>query len=168
MRQLSTLGLLLITHLLMAQVPKARLDSDPVFTTLLSRRIHYPAEAEKNGIYAKLYVGFRIDEKGHVQDILMLNPDRIGYGFETEVTKAVSLLPPLKQTYAGLYALPVTFALFDALNSGQELTPSGTLPSYYLSGRVVLTELKRVSGRTPIPKGKLSAQSVGYVVTTDR
>lgn len=168
MRQLFTFGLFLITHLMMAQAPKARLDSDPLFTSVLARRINYPPEAEKEGVYAKLYVGFRINEKGHVQDVQMLNPDRIGYGLETEVLRAIRLLPPVKQTYAGLYALPVTFAFLDVMNGGQELVPSGTLPSYYLGERIVLTEQKRVSRRTPMPRGRMSTQSIGYILTTDR
>jgi len=76
-----------------AQSPS--LSNDPAFSFILLHRINYPIDAERLGIYAKIYAGFQVDRKGHVQEISILNQNKIGYGFEEEVVKKLKLLPPL-------------------------------------------------------------------------
>jgi hypothetical protein len=168
MSLLRVLSLLLLVHLATAQVINTKLDEDPVFRAVLSRRISYPVYAEQVGIYAKVYAGFRIDQRGHIQDVSILNPVKIGYGLEEEVMKRVKLLPPLNPKYEGSYALPVTFAFVDHTTNGVEaISPPGKLDHQYVQNRVLLTEIKVIGGRTPRQKGNMSTQSVGQVVTTD-
>lgn len=164
---LRVLSLLLLVRLATAQVINTKLDEDPVFTAVLSRRIIYPVHAEQVGMYAKVYAGFHIDQKGHIQDVSILNPVKIGYGFEEEVMKKLRLLPPLNPKYEGSYALPVTFAFVDYTNGTNAISPSGKLSSQYVAGRVLLNEVKIVGGRTPNQKGKVAPQSIGQVLTTD-
>ncbi|MEZ0542030.1 energy transducer TonB [Fibrella arboris] len=145
------------------------LSEDPVFRIMLPRRIVYPAAAEHAGVYAKVYAGFRIDSKGHVQDISILNPTKIGYGFEHEVIKKLKKLPPLKPDYEGTYALPVTFALSDYGNGAKVTSTTNSLSNMYLGNRILLTELKIVGNVMPIEKGhELAPYTLGTVPLTDR
>lgn len=167
MSLLRVLLILLLARLATAQVVSAKLDEDPVFRTVLSRRISYPPHAEQVGVYAKIYAGFRIDQRGHIQDVSILNPVKIGYGLEEEVLKRIKLMPPLNPKLEGRYAFPVTFAFVDYTTNGVEaISPSGKLDRQYVQDRVLLNELKVIGGRTR-RNGKVSTQSVGQVVTTD-
>lgn len=158
--------LLLITHLTTAQVPGPSLSKDPVFSTVLRQRIYYPTDAERLGVYAKIYAGFQIDARGHVQQVTILNPTKIGYGFEEEVIKKLKLLPPLHAKYEGSYALPVTFAFIDHTNNGKAVSPSVKLSRQYFTNRILLDEIEIIGGRIPEQKGKISPQSMGHVLTT--
>jgi len=158
--------LLLITQLATAQVPGSSLSKDPVFLTVLRKRIYYPINAERLGVYAKIYAGFQIDSRGHIQQVSILNPTKIGYGFEEEVIKKIKLLPPLNPNYEGSYALPVTFAFIDHTNHGKAVSPSGKLSKQYLTNRILLDEIEITGGRVPDQKSKVSPQSIGHVLTT--
>jgi len=149
-----------------AQSPS--LSNDPAFSFILLHRINYPIDAERLGIYAKIYAGFQVDRKGHVQEISILNQNKIGYGFEEEVVKKLKLLPPLNPKYEGNYALPVTFAFIDHSNDGKAMSPSGSLSKMYLTSRILLDEIKIVGGRVPRQKNKTSPQSLGQILTTDK
>ncbi|WP_157618557.1 energy transducer TonB [Spirosoma spitsbergense] len=140
-------------HVSSAQVGSPELGKDPVFVAVLSRRIMYPADAERSGVYAKIYAGFRIDKRGHIQDINILNPTKIGYGFERAVTNKLKSLPPLNPNYEGNYALPVTFALVDYTDRANVISPSGHLSNTYFKDRLLLSELKVIGSKTPIQKG---------------
>lgn len=168
MRLIQTFLFLLSVHTATAQTIGSTLDQDPVFTTVLLRRVYYPADAERLGIYAKIYAGFNIDQKGHVQNISVLNPKKIGYGFEEEVIKKIRLLPPLNSKYEGSYALPITFAFVDYSNGSKEVSPTGSLPIQYISNRTLLNELRILGGRTLKQKGIMTPQSNGQVLTTDQ
>ena len=144
------------------------LSNDPAFSFILLHRINYPIDAERLGIYAKIYAGFQIDQKGHIQGISILNQGKIGYGFEDEVVKKLKLLPPLNPKYEGYYALPVTFAFIDHSNDGKVISPSGSISKMYLTNRILLDEIKIVGGRVPRQKNKISPQSLGQILTTDQ
>jgi hypothetical protein len=147
------LCLMLLVHAATAQVGSDKLNEDPVFNAVLAQRIIYPSDAEHLGVYAKVYAGFHIDQKGHIQDVNILNPTKTGYGFETVVTKKLKLLPPLNPKYEGNYALPVIFALIDYNDRGKVISPSGNLSNTYFKGRLLLNELKIVGSKTPLQKG---------------
>ncbi|RYF77927.1 MAG: hypothetical protein EOO39_02755 [Cytophagaceae bacterium] len=152
-----------------AQTATPALSEDPVFRIMLPRRIVYPAVAEHAGVYAKVYAGFRIDRKGHVQDVSMLNPTKIGYGFEHEVMKKLKKLPPLNPNYEGSYALPVTFALPDYGNGAKVTSTANNLPDMYLRNRILLTEIKIVGNVMPTEKGhELAPYTMGTVPQTNR
>lgn len=148
------LCLLLLVHAATAQVESAKLNEDPVFKTVLSRQIVYPTDAERLGIYAKIYAGFHINRRGHIQDISILNPTKIGYGFEQAVTKKLRKLPPLNSKYEGNYALPVIFALVDYTNKGNLISPAGSLSNMQIGNRILLNEMRVISSKLPILKGK--------------
>lgn len=147
----------------------AKLDNDPVFSTVLSRRITYPANAQQAGIYATIYAGFRVDQHGHLQNISILNPVIIGYGFEEEVIKKLKLIPPLQSKYENDYVLPVTFALVDYTNRGAIMSPPDKLSDVYFKGRILLKEINVIGSITPKRKGnELAPYSKGTVRATDR
>lgn len=160
--------LLLIGQLATAQGQSPSLSRDPVFSTVLQHRIHYPVSAERSGIYARIYAGFQVDQKGHIQQISILNPTKIGYGFEEEVLRKLTLLPPLHPKYEGAYALPVTFAIIDHTDRGKAVSPSGQLSGLFLSNRVVLNEIKIVGGKIPARKDKISPQSTGQILLNEQ
>ncbi len=162
------LCLLLLVHTATAQVASGTLGEDPVFNSVLSRRIVYPAKAEQLGVYAKIYVGFNINPKGHIQDILILNPVKVGYGLEEEVIKKLKRLPPLNPKHAGNYALPVIFALTDYTDKGVIVGPSGNLSNTYLRGRLLLNSLTIVGSKTLVQKGnELAPYSRGAIEPVD-
>jgi hypothetical protein len=165
---LCLLYLLLMRPLATAQVSSSPLSGDPVFSTVLRRRIHYPISAERTGVYAKIYAGFQIDKKGHIQQVSFLNPTKIGYGFEEEVVKKLKLLPPLHPKYEGTYALPVTFAFIDHTNHAKPVSPSGKLSKLYLTDRILLDEIEIVGGRIPEQRDKARPQSMGNILTTNQ
>ncbi|NID08670.1 energy transducer TonB [Fibrivirga algicola] len=147
-----------------AQPATPALSKDPVFRVLLPRRIMYPVVAERAGVYANVYAGFRIDHRGHVQDVSILNPTKIGYGFEHEVIKRVKRLPPLDPKYEGRYALPVTFALPDYGNGAKITSSTNRLPNAYLKDRILLTEVTIVGNVMPSEKGnELAPYTLGTV-----
>ncbi|SOD93572.1 energy transducer TonB [Spirosoma fluviale] len=160
--------LVFMGQLAIAQVPNHSLSEDPVFSTVLRRRIQYPINAEREGVYAKIYAGFHIDKKGHIQQVSILNPSKVGYGFEEEVLKKLKLLPPLQPKYEGNYALPITFAFIDHTNHAKPVSPSGKLSRLYLTDRILLNEVEIIGGRIPEQRDKVKPQSLGHVITTNQ
>lgn len=122
----------------------SKLRYDPVFVRVVSDQIAYPKEAIHAGIYAKIYAGFRIDEKGHIQDIYIINPNKLGIGFEQEIIKKLKRLPSLNPKYEESYALPINFCLKGPDNNSNQCA-TGVLPSYYYSGRILLDEITVVT-----------------------
>jgi hypothetical protein len=157
---------LLSVHVAMGQVAPAALRTDPVFSTVLTRRIGYPFDAERAGVYAKLYAGFDIDHRGHIKAVSILNPTKTGYYFERVIVRGLKRMPPVQPRYEGRYALPVTFAFVDPANGANIITPLGKLEAKYLQDRTLLDELKIVGGQTPVSGGRLVPQSVGEVYVT--
>ena len=66
----------------LGQTPGDSLGKDENFIKYLAQTIRFPVEGMRQGIMAKVYAGFRIDEQGKSQDVVILNPEKIGYGFE--------------------------------------------------------------------------------------
>lgn len=94
-------------------------------------------EAQRNGIYAKIYAGFHIDVQGHVQEVVILNPDKVGYGLEDEVKRTLNRLPPLHPRYAGDYVVPFVFG-YGAPGDPNPIMPKGTLPAELMENRRLL------------------------------
>ncbi|HEX9957818.1 MAG TPA: hypothetical protein VGA96_11185, partial [Fibrella sp.] len=99
----------------------------------------------------------------------ILNPAKIGYGFEQEVTKKLKKLPPLNPKYEGNYALPIAFALPDYDNGAKVTSPVNNLPDVYLKNRTLLNEIKIVGNIMPNEKGnELAPYSLGTVPPTNQ
>jgi hypothetical protein len=120
-----------------SQVDSLTVRHDPVFTKVLQKRIHYPRQAESTAMQAKIYAGFTINSEGHIQDISILNPQKIGLGFEEAVLNGLKRLPPLSHKYAGSYALPIAFMF-------ENETDLGSLRSSFYTDRRLLSEFKVV------------------------
>jgi TonB family protein len=150
--------LLCVTSSVYAQ---SSLNEDPVFKTVLSRQIRYPVLAERTGVYGRIYACFKLDERGHVQNIEVLN-SRSKYGFEQAVKKGLKLLPPLNPRYAGQYVVPIDFAYINYNDSSEPLLPSPQpLPTLYQQGRVVLKEIRIIgNSRTYRHDGPLKPTTI--------
>lgn len=146
MRYRGFLFLILLAQIATAQHTPARIDQDPVFVSVLTRQIAYPLKAA-SGAYARIYAGFSIDQKGHVQNVTILNPAKIGYGFEEEVTQGLKRLPLLNPRYEGDYVLPVLFVYVNYERQANETIPDGTVPTWYFTNRTLLTEIRRQNNK---------------------
>ncbi|GAB4031304.1 energy transducer TonB [Spirosoma gilvum] len=127
-----------------------RLDQDPVFTIVLSRRLNYPIANAEKGYTKSVCARFDIDEKGHVQEITILNPalEKGLYfqDFDTAVKSALKRLPPLHPHYSGKYILPVLFSLQDE-ETGQSIAPINVVCSSQ-PGIVLLKSVKVVGNKS--------------------
>jgi hypothetical protein len=136
--------LLVISHVSVAQTGSVDLSNDPVFTTVLSRRLKYPREAEWASVYGRVFASFTVSEKGRVEDIAILNHSAKGmyYGFEPTLVAALKKLPSLKLHYSSRYILPVAFIYVDYRDKTNPRVPSDILYVDDLAGRVILKEIK--------------------------
>lgn len=166
MKALLLFALLLLMQPARAQPGDARLADDPVFTAALLRRISYPVGAERSGIFARIYAGFRISAKGHVQDVYIMNPTAVGYGFEDEVIKKIKRLPPVQPRYAGEYVLPVVFAYLQHRDKVSVTVPAGRLPDAYFANRTLLREWKVMGTDERYSTGRWEPLTQGQVYTT--
>lgn len=141
---LRLLVLMTITYMAKAQTVTADLSQDPVFTTILNRRLKYPRQAQWSSRYGRVFAGFTIDEKGHIQSISILNHSvEWEYaGLEPTVLGALQKLPPLRPQYTGNYILPVAFILVDYRHKDKPFVPTDTLYIQDLTDRVILKEIK--------------------------
>ncbi|WP_293691558.1 MULTISPECIES: hypothetical protein [unclassified Spirosoma] len=127
----------------MAQTSEQGLSDDPVFTTILKRRIKYPRDAEWVGKYMRVFAEFTVGDKGRVQNITILNQSPTGahLGFEYTVATALKKLPSLNLRYTGSYILPVSFIYVDYRQKDKPYVPTDTLFIDDLRGRVILKEI---------------------------
>lgn len=132
-----------ICQLGLAQTPDQGLSNDPVFNTILKRRIKYPRDAEWVGKYMRIFAEFTVGEKGRVENIAILNqsPTGVHLGFEPTVVTALKKLPSLNLRYKGSYILPVSFIYVDYRHKDKPYVPTDTLFIDELRGRVVLKEI---------------------------
>lgn len=114
-----------------------KLSSDPAYLQPLVRTTRFPMEAQRNGIYAKIYAGFHINTQGHVEDVVILNPEKVGYGLEDEVKRTLNRLPPLHPRYVGEYVVPFLFG-YGAPGDPNPILPKGTLPAELMENRRLL------------------------------
>ncbi|MVM29495.1 hypothetical protein GO755_05585 [Spirosoma sp. HMF4905] len=143
MLYLRLLILSFITQLAVAQVASPNLSQDPVFTTVLNRRLKFPRQAQWSSSYMRIFAEFTIDDKGRIQDISILNHSVEGayVGFEPVIIAALKKLPSLNLRYTGNYILPVSFILVDYRQKDKQFIPKNTLYVQDLAGRVVLDEI---------------------------
>lgn len=163
MKYLQFVVFLLSVQLSLAQPTQADLNNDPVFTTVLARRLKYPRQAQWSSIFARLFAEFTVDQKGRVQTISILNHSNEGvyFGLEPAVVNALKKLPPLSLHYKGHYILPVSFELQDYQHKEKTLAPKDSLYLTDLAGRVILKEIKVVGSTVN------SQQRVGSAVRLD-
>ncbi len=141
-------GLTLAGRLTNAQIASTQLDQDPVFTQVVSHRIHYPVKPASRAIYGRFYAGFDIDETGHIRNISVLYPKmstqmRKLYGFDYEIQTGLKRMPPLKPSLAGSYVLPIAFCFTHYGESPNPIIPTNVLPqSYQVGDRILLSEVK--------------------------
>jgi hypothetical protein len=147
--------------LALAQMPQYRLDKDPVFIAIASRRINYPPILANNAIYGRVYAGFEIDERGRIQHITLLYPvlsqlDNRSYGFEYEIKNGLKHMPPLNPKYVGSYMLPIAFCFTHHREGPNPIIPTNILPhGYYVGNRKVLSEIK-IFSQSPTASLKLN------------
>ncbi|MBD2703207.1 TonB family protein [Spirosoma sp. BT702] len=141
---LRLLILLAISSMAQAQLPPANLSQDPVFTTILNRRLSYPRQAQWSSRYGRVFAEFTINEKGRVQDISILNHSAEGdyAGFEPSVIAALKKLPSLNLQFIGRYILPISFVLVDYRHKDKPFIPTDTLHIQDLMDRIILKEIK--------------------------
>ena len=131
----------LATQLATAQLIRPALDQDPVFHQVLAKRVEYPRYSMRHfPLYGRVYVGFRIDEKGKMTNITLLSPSNAQSGFGPVVMDALKHMPSLNPHYAGEYALPVAFCYINPILSDSLYRPVNKLEEKYLTNRLVLQE----------------------------
>lgn len=142
------LGLVLGCRLALAQIASTALNQDPVFTQVVTQRIHYPVKPAARAIYGRFYAGFDIDSAGHIRNISVLYPKMSRqmsklYGFDYEIQRGLKHIPPLKPSLAGSYLLPIAFCFTHYRESPSPIVPTNVLPKgYQLGDRVLLGEIK--------------------------
>lgn len=142
MKRCCLLAMMLLARWATAQNAPVRVDQDPIFVSVLARQIAYPLKAAP-GAYARIYAGFSINAKGRVGKVTILNPVKIGYGFEEEVTLGLNRLPVMNPRYEGDYVLPVLFAYINYADHAKETIPDATMPPWYFANRILLSEIRR-------------------------
>lgn len=136
--------LVFLAQVAVAQESNSTLNQDPVFTTILKRRLKYPRQAQLSNRYNRVFAGFNVDDRGRVQDISILNHSVEGdyVGFEQTIITALKKLPSLNLRYTGSYILPISFILVDYRQKDRQFVPKDTLYVQDLAGRVILNEIK--------------------------
>lgn len=130
----------------LAQVVHPALNDDPVFYKVLYNRIDYPINAINAHLFGRVYAGFRIDEKGKIQDITILSPGNtkgpgtMKTGFEYVVCQALKHMPLLNPRYAGSYALPIAFCYSNRTENQAVRKPVNQLDAEHLGNRLLLRE----------------------------
>ena len=152
--------LLASSHMAFAQITSSDLNEDPVFTTVLTRRLKYPRQAEWSSIYGRVFAGFTIDNKGHIQNIEILNASSKGnyYGFEPTIMAALKKMPSLSLQHAGSYILPVSYIYVDYRHKDKPFIPQDTLYIQSLGDRVILNEIK-VFGSSTNSRGRIMSEA---------
>lgn len=136
---------LLLMETAIAQTTQVPISQDPVFATVLKRRIRYPVLAEQTGAYARIYARFLVNERGHVQQISLIQPAPKKDGFENAVLTGLKHLPPLSPRYEGQYILPVDFAYINyEISPDPILPPTGVLPRHYQHDYTLLNPVRVV------------------------
>ena len=124
-----------------AQNRLAQLSWDKRLFLLLQHKIVYPGGVGKQGIYGRVYAGFTVDSSGRVGKVVLLSPDNIGFGFDAEVTKALSDLPVLESTSKGEYVVPIAFTFTNSREKSGPHVPVNRLPEERLANRTLLEEV---------------------------
>ncbi|WP_080059373.1 hypothetical protein [Spirosoma aerolatum] len=148
MAYLRVLLLVFIAQKLAAQITPNTLSQDPVFRTVLAARLVYPFDALYKEIYARVYAGFEVDEKGHLFNISILNHMSRGtrYGFEPNTIAALKKLPPLNPHYQGRYILPIAFIYVDSRHLDNPYIPKDSISMGGLANYILLDEIKVIGG----------------------
>ena len=111
-----------------------------VFKQILQHKITYPGWVGNQGIYGRVYAGFDIDSLGLVNNIVILSPDNVGFGFIYAVKKALETLSNVDPAFKGKYALPVAFTYTNSKENTGPHVPLNHLPDDRLNGRTLLQE----------------------------
>ncbi|MBN8826165.1 MULTISPECIES: energy transducer TonB [unclassified Spirosoma] len=139
---------------------KSPLMANPTFTQVLHQKITYPAFAQNQGIYGRVYAGFDIDKQGQITNVTILSPDNAGFRFDLVVRNALEKMPPVNPELQGKYVLPVAFILTNTKESNEPHIPVNQLPSDRMSGKTVLDEF---AVKTSISKPGIASREVwGY------
>ncbi|WP_080057997.1 hypothetical protein [Spirosoma aerolatum] len=131
-----------------AQIFSADLNNDPVFAKVVSNQIYYPSKPAARAVYGRYYVGFTVDNVGHIQQVSVLYPKMSvsvsrQYGFENSILAGLGRMPPLNPRLAGSYVLPVAFCFTHFGEGPNPIVPTNQLPqAYSLGSRILLSEVK--------------------------
>jgi hypothetical protein len=140
--------------LLLAEISLCQSISDSLllrdnqeFLTFTQRNVRFPHEAIRKGVTAKVYVGFKLDEQGTIQDLIIMNPQPASYIFEKEIILAFERLPKQSSLYRGDYAVTYSFGYRDDPENSVLTT---SLDHELIGRRQLLPEVKlRVSVSRP-------------------
>jgi hypothetical protein len=123
------------------------LRDDQDFLTYTQRNVQFPHDAIRKRVTAKMYVGFKIDQQGMIQDIVILNPQPTNYTFEKEIVIAFERLPKQASLCRGDYAVTYSFGYRDDPENSVLTT---SLDHKLIGRRQLLPEVKlRVSVSRP-------------------
>ncbi|GAB4041024.1 energy transducer TonB [Spirosoma gilvum] len=139
---------------------KSPLMANPTFIQVLHQKITYPAFAQNQGIYGRVYAGFDINNQGQITNVIILSPDNAGFRFDLVVKNALANMPPVNFELQGSYILPVAFILTNTKESSEPHIPVNQLADDRLAGKTVLEEF---TVKTTISKPGISSREVwGY------
>ncbi|GAB4017227.1 hypothetical protein GCM10028808_48150 [Spirosoma migulaei] len=119
----------------------AHLSKEELFKRTLQAKIKYPGWVGKQGIYGRVYAGFDVDSQGAIKNVVILSPDNVGFGFTSEVIKALEMLATVDPAFNGKYALPVAFTYANTKEKSGAHVPINRLPDDRLGGRQLLEEV---------------------------
>ncbi|MFD2937563.1 energy transducer TonB [Spirosoma flavum] len=109
------------------------------FLMYTQRNVQFPQNAIRKGATAKVYVGFKLDEQGMIQDIIVLNPQPTSYTFEKEIIATFKRLPKQASSYQGDYALVYSFGY---RNEPENSVLATSLDQKLIGHRQLLPEVK--------------------------
>ncbi|MFD2785253.1 energy transducer TonB [Hymenobacter rubripertinctus] len=96
-----------------AELPPAFPGGPAALQKFLSKELHYPESALRQGLSGRVYVRFLITEAGHIQDAEVVKG--LGAGLDEEALRLVRIMPWWTPARIGgqpvrlSYTLPITF-----------------------------------------------------------
>ncbi|QMW05034.1 hypothetical protein [Spirosoma foliorum] len=119
----------------------AHLSKEELFKRSLESQITYPGWVGKQGIYGRVYAGFDVDAQGGIQNVVILSPENIGFGFTAEVKKALENLTNVSPDFKGRYAVPIAFIYTNKKEKSGPHIPINRLPEDRVGDRQMLDEI---------------------------
>lgn len=95
----------------MAQIHAQALSDDLAFGQTVAKSIRYPALAHQQRKVSEAYVNFKVDPKGNIINVSILNAAQVDESFQKEISRVWDQLPQQDQKCQGDYVVPVSFVL---------------------------------------------------------
>jgi hypothetical protein len=134
-----TACVLMLSAGLVAGQDRADLNTDPVFSYMVTHRVQYPPQMASRAIYGRVYAGFTLDSAGRIRDIALRYPRMSRqmtqlYGIEYTIRAGLRRMPPLNPRYAGRYVLPIAFCYTHYAEGPAPIVPTNQLPTGFDPG----------------------------------